>query len=527
MAFTLGPIPEWQFTDLTGKLAVGAGMFVYDAANHDVKLTIYQDVAGTAPWSNPIIFNGIGQNGPFYWADNQAYYIEFRKGPNPTPSSQLIWSINNYTPGTGGGSPVITVNQDLENYINNAQFRIQYPVVAGPLPDTEFRIAPDNWFFRKNTDTADDEYSFEELNGTPGATLPDPNALYWLKYTVNGPAPTGELYKLWGYRYQDVRTFQNQEITVSFMVRGNGNMIGTADLVTVQNFGTGGIPSAEIILDQLAFAVTGDWVPINHTFTIASLTGKVIGDNGDDYFEVALQPKLNTTGDFEFINLQVQKDNISSPAFIYQTYLDTEAEMQQKVAVSATDQLPQFLEQKVVAGNGIVITKQTTDNIETLEFASGGATQFEFGRHTGGLLVTGAYTGTGLIPIAACNFIVSATITPTSASSVLEIDGIIQSITQAVGSSGIQYVVGCICRSTDSSMRSANRQYAFTRFAGVADVDFQTSGTVSVKHIETSGTTSPITYQLRITSSAGSSATINSPSYGSSSAATITVTEHI
>jgi len=81
ISYTLQPIPDWYFPDLTGKPLAGGKMYAYSSLNPSQFKPVFQDPSGTNQWPNPIIFSENGTAGPFYWeldTDNPDDYILFR-----------------------------------------------------------------------------------------------------------------------------------------------------------------------------------------------------------------------------------------------------------------------------------------------------------------------------------------------------------------------------------------------------------------------------------------------------------------
>jgi len=80
---------------------------------------------------------------------------------------------------------------------------------------------------------------------------------------------------------ESVRTFAGQTVTVSFWAKAAS---GTPNigLDIVQNFGTGGSPSASVDNVATKQAITTSWARYSFTVNVASISGKTIGTAGDD-----------------------------------------------------------------------------------------------------------------------------------------------------------------------------------------------------------------------------------------------------
>lgn len=121
--FLRGPEPKWFFNNLTGQV-LDDTYYAFFLTNDLPYLpqAVYQDPFGVTPWSNPIEFEpsgGLPDN--LYFNPEWTYRIEIRQGP--TQSDPLIWLIQDYTVGLGGGVPVVVEPLVYaENMITNPQF---------------------------------------------------------------------------------------------------------------------------------------------------------------------------------------------------------------------------------------------------------------------------------------------------------------------------------------------------------------------------------------------------------------------
>jgi hypothetical protein len=91
---------------------------------------------------------------------------------------------------------------------------------------------------------------------------------------------------------ESVRTFAGQTITVSFYAKAS---TGTPNIAVeaVQNFGTGGSPSASVTGSVAAgttkkIAITSSWARYSATLTIPSISGKTIGTTTDGFVTINL-----------------------------------------------------------------------------------------------------------------------------------------------------------------------------------------------------------------------------------------------
>jgi hypothetical protein len=126
--YVRGANPIWYFVDLVGNQL--NDQFWISYLSNDLPYlpysppAVFQDPAGTIPWNNPIQFypNGTLPDN-IYLNSSLVYRLEIRQGP--TQSSPLIYAINNYMVGNGGG--MTPTNLDIltaDNQISNPQFSV-------------------------------------------------------------------------------------------------------------------------------------------------------------------------------------------------------------------------------------------------------------------------------------------------------------------------------------------------------------------------------------------------------------------
>jgi hypothetical protein len=128
--FIRGSNPIWLVADLTGHLLDDSYyMFVLENEIPYIPATVYHNPdTTTTPWTNPINFLANGTLPvDIFWdagpSDNpNVYRIEIRQGD--TQSDPLIYLIENYIPGQGGGAQPTDIGFTTDNQITNPQFSI-------------------------------------------------------------------------------------------------------------------------------------------------------------------------------------------------------------------------------------------------------------------------------------------------------------------------------------------------------------------------------------------------------------------
>ena len=157
---------------------------------------------------------------------------------------------------------------------------------------------------------------------TLGQTDVPDNPEYYLRAvtTTDSSADAGTILS---QRIEDVRTFAGQTITVSFYAKADA--VKNINIELRQDFGTGGSPSSQIAATTpQKFALSTTWTKYTKTFSVASISGKTLGTNGNDYLRLAFwldagsdyNSRTNTLGNqagtFEFAQVQVEKGSSAS-----------------------------------------------------------------------------------------------------------------------------------------------------------------------------------------------------------------------
>ncbi len=111
-------------------------------------------------------------------------------------------------------------------------------------------------------------------------------------------------------KIEGVATTSSREVTLSFYAKGTNPGGGFITVFTDQNFGTGGSPSSAVT-DTItsALAVTTSWQRFTYTFTPSSISGKTLGTNDDDFFEIFLGQGSDTSTDawqLDISNVQLE-----------------------------------------------------------------------------------------------------------------------------------------------------------------------------------------------------------------------------
>jgi len=107
------------------------------------------------------------------------------------------------------------------------------------------------------------------------------------KYFLRHQVTTGDNFTGIQQRIEDVQSVAEGTVTLSFYAKGTNPNAGSIAIGTNQYFGTGGSPSTNVeVQDAATFTVTSSWQRFNFQLTVASISGKTLGTNGDSYFQI-------------------------------------------------------------------------------------------------------------------------------------------------------------------------------------------------------------------------------------------------
>jgi hypothetical protein len=157
-------------------------------------------------------------------------------------------------------------NKSISNAIINGAFEINQ---RGFTSSTAAGYGFDRWTWNQSGATG--TYSSQAF--TPGAA---PLAGYEATNFARLAITTGNDFTNIAQRIEDVRSFANQTITVSFFAKGtNPTTENGLNAVVTQLFGSGGSAAVLTILPK--FTLTDSWQRFSFTTDIASVSGKTIG----------------------------------------------------------------------------------------------------------------------------------------------------------------------------------------------------------------------------------------------------------
>jgi len=332
ISYSLAPNPIWYFADLTGKPLGGGYLAAYRSLNKIQEKDIFQDPAGMFAWARTpiphssltgILFGLNGSQGPFYFKfdtaqPNDLYFlIVFDANGNQ------VWTIDNFSPGSGGGGSIITQSIDLQDLITNNTFWRNVatdPVAISPLAQfqtiapgnhdgfmgnaalaaTTGSPAPDICFIKNNT-AATDTLTFKKF--TLGSTdlTGDVTPVYYLNYVSNNVG--GETFKCVQFPVcAKVQNLSNQNITFKVWARTNLGLTATVNIWLRQFFGdtAGSGASADVRTNIASINVTNAWAPFVINSAVPNVTGKTLGSCHNDGLFLQFEYPLGQACNIDF-----------------------------------------------------------------------------------------------------------------------------------------------------------------------------------------------------------------------------------
>lgn len=348
ITYTLAPEPIWTLINNEGTVAGGAFLYTYRSLNKIQPKPVFLDAGGTEPWTNPIVFDLNGTQGPFYWQVDSAnladtYYLEAYDSNN-----NLLWTLDNFFPSGagGGGGGTVTTFLPLVNYIANNQFIEHIPINAGPLP-TNLVIAPSNHKgftpalvnpivgtygvvgpdirFVKNNTSATDNISFPLFTLGTQVLNGDVTPVEYIRYQCTAPG-SGELYKAFQFPItQKVNNLSNQSMTFTLWGAVTATPINV-NIYLRQYYGSGTGATVESASTRVLIgtcALTSSWTKFNIPFSVANVSGNSIGTPGaqtdDDAVYIQIEMPLNSASDVLFTKPSLYLGTIN-PSQIFENY---------------------------------------------------------------------------------------------------------------------------------------------------------------------------------------------------------------
>jgi hypothetical protein len=175
--------------------------------------------------------------------------------------------------GTGGNLTVVGT-ETFRNKLINGDFDIWQRAISAPLAVGGATIA-DRW----TKDGTGTQHGVAQLAFGLGQTEVPDNPVYFWRSTTNSVAGANN-YALINQSIEDVRTFQGQNIVLSFYAK-SPNAPRPISVELSQQFGAGGSPSPEVTgIGATKVNLTTNWQKFSIPMSVPSVAGKSFGTNG-------------------------------------------------------------------------------------------------------------------------------------------------------------------------------------------------------------------------------------------------------
>jgi hypothetical protein len=308
LTYALGFNPFWYIADNVGRPLGGGTMYTYRSLAKTTPKAVYRDTAGLNPWTNPILFDENGQQGPFYFevdsvATDESYYIEVYDA-----QGNLVWNIDNFLPpagsGGGGGTAVFNVNNLV---INGVFWRNQGPT-ASPIADLATVIAPGchaglsltannagpDIVFLKNNLSATDQITFPLVTQGTQPLTGDVAPVLFLEYKCTGVG-SGETQKC--LQIPITAKLQNlTNIATTVTLWAKSSSLSDIKLKWLSYLGDGATSPLQIstIATQ---TLTAAWFKYEILAVVPDITAFTLGDCGNDGLFLQIEFPLDQTCD--------------------------------------------------------------------------------------------------------------------------------------------------------------------------------------------------------------------------------------
>lgn len=317
----------WQFFTDAGVPLAGGKLYTY-AAGTTTPTATYTTNLGDVPQANPIVLDSAGRVPSEIWlTEGTTYKFVLKTSTDTTIGTwDNIDSVNNqnsitkvtaavgsvsapsytfsgrtsdglYSPATNAVAVTVNGVEQLRATTSGVTLSGGY---LSAQPTIRNRIINGTFdFWQRATSQTSTGYGSDDRwsNGSVGSTktasrqaftvgqtdVPG-NPTYFSRTTVTSVAGAGN-FVIKQQRIEGVRTFSGKTVTLSFWAKADVIRYIAMDLN--QYFGTGGSPSVAVDgIGAQKFLLSTGWQQFTATVAVPSISGKTIGTNGDDFFEL-------------------------------------------------------------------------------------------------------------------------------------------------------------------------------------------------------------------------------------------------
>ncbi len=307
-------------------LSAGVVTFYSDLNRTDLK-PVYE-ITGTPPnysyieLPNPLTLSSIGtiQDGsgndvvPYYkpYDDDgnvELYYITVESEGSVLQFTRMGWP-NTIASGDDGITESLNLVPNGQFLIHSDIVNVEDPVintiVPGEITEDVTILSQGGWSFERDAgSTSTDIITFERFNDY--VSNPTASPRYALNLICSSP-DVGDSYKDVRLKFSDVNKFASTTQQYRFAITGLNNGSGSVnvDLILIKNFGTGGSATTET--DITTFSIGDSYTTAQTIFTFGINDGETIGDDNDDFIQLALRFPTDNLFDISITDIVLMED---------------------------------------------------------------------------------------------------------------------------------------------------------------------------------------------------------------------------
>lgn len=295
----LAPNARWQGRNQTGQPVQNGKLYTYLNMTTNPKAT-YQDYQGLQPNTNPVILDGKGEAN-IYWATDDLYTIKLF-----TEDDEEVYTQDNYP--VVGTNTIRIVQESQVNVARNEQFYFwnygsSFSPVAGNGSQSDYDFICNDWLYKREATGYTVNITRQAFTLDQTEVPNNPSAFFRYECTST---PAGETNNRLYQRYNPVLTFAGNTVTVSMYLKSP--TASEINVYLVQNFGSGGSPSAEVATLAFQETLTTDWQRYSGTITLPNLTGKTLGtDANSDALILRINFPNDVVATIDICDVQLQQ----------------------------------------------------------------------------------------------------------------------------------------------------------------------------------------------------------------------------
>lgn len=193
----------------------------------------------------------------------------------------------------------------VRSYLHNGQFNIAQ---RGNGPFTSSVIYTlDRWLgFILNGDAA--SFTRVTLSDTDRTQIGDEAAINSLQNVFTGSSAAAAQNRI-VQRIEDLRRLAGKTVTISFYAKCAAGALKLG-VSLYQYMGTGGSPSADVVLNGQSVTLSTSFARYSITFTLGGLSGRTLGTNGDHFTQMQIWYSSGATANVETGSVGVQSGTI-------------------------------------------------------------------------------------------------------------------------------------------------------------------------------------------------------------------------